>query len=401
MITEITKEVIRAAKPQDEPYEIHDTEVKGFLLRVQPSGIKSYVCQYGRGQRITIGRTATITPLKARDKARQILADHVLTGHDPQMERRLSKMNTLEEFIAEKYQDWAQANLKSAKETLRKISTFYPALKGKKLAEITAWLIEKQRTIRLKDVSAGTANRELDSLRAALSKAVQWGILKENPMDAVKRSKLDTVARVRYLANEETKRLVQALDKREERRRRQREAFNAWREARGYDVFSSYGAFTDHLKPLVITALNTGLRRGELFNLKWPDIDFGIRTLTVTGKTAKSTRTRHVPLNDAVYGVLSQWRSQSEGDGYVFPGRDGGRMDNVSTSWARLMKDAKIRNFRFHDCRHDFASQLVMAGVDLNTVRELLGHGDIKMTLRYAHLAPEHKAAAVAKLCGR
>ena len=73
-------------------------------------------------------------------------------------------------------------------------------------------------------------------------------------------------------------------------------------------------------------------------------------------------------------------------------------MDNCKTAWAKLLKDADIKNFRWHDMRHDFASQLVSKGVDLNTVRELLGHADIKMTLRYAHLAPQIKRAAVEML---
>jgi integrase len=84
--------------------------------------------------------------------------------------------------------------------------------------------------------------------------------------------------------------------------------------------------------------------------------------------------------------------------GYVFPGAEGERLIDVKTAWKSLLRVAGVTGFRFHDLRHTFASRLVMAGVDLNTVRELLGHADLKMTLRYAHLAPEHKAAAVAKL---
>jgi integrase len=103
-------------------------------------------------------------------------------------------------------------------------------------------------------------------------------------------------------------------------------------------------------------------------------------------------------LNEGALSVLRDWQEQRKESELVFPSADGGRMDNISTSWEHLVKAAEIKNFRFHDLRHDFASKLVMSGVDLNTVRELLGHADIKMTLRYAHLAPEKLATAVSKL---
>jgi len=100
-------------------------------------------------------------------------------------------------------------------------------------------------------------------------------------------------------------------------------------------------------------------------------------------------------VNSQAVAVLKKHKKQHDGRGELFA------VQSVKSSWATLMKGAKIHDFRFHDLRHTFASKLVMGGVDLNTVRELLGHSDIKMTLRYAHLAPEHKAAAVESLVQR
>ena len=106
-----------------------------------------------------------------------------------------------------------------------------------------------------------------------------------------------------------------------------------------------------------------------------------------------------MPLNEEATDVTRHWQpSPHDPSAYVFPGDEGARLGGIKTAFLQVLRDAQITGFRFHDLRHDFASKLVMAGVDLNTVRELLGHADIKMTLRYAHLASEHKAAAVAKL---
>jgi integrase len=209
----------------------------------------------------------------------------------------------------------------------------------------------------------------------------------------------DESAVVRYLSHEEESRLREALTERDDRRRRARESANAWRRERGYEPWPPYGTFTDHVTPLVLLAVNTGLRRGELLQLRWQDLELKARLLTVRGPGAKSGQTRHLPLNSEAVGLLELWRAAcADSRSFVFTGESGGPLKDVKKAWTALVKRALIASFRFHDLRHTFASKLVMAGVDLNTVRELLGHSDIAMTLRYAHLAPEHEAAAVEKL---
>jgi integrase len=151
------------------------------------------------------------------------------------------------------------------------------------------------------------------------------------------------------------------------------------------------------LRPMVILSMHTGLRWGELAALKWKDCDLHTRLLTVRGEGAKSKQTRYIPLNDTAQASLMAWTTHMPPEGLIFPGK-AGPLNNVKKSWASLLKSAGITNFRWHDLRHQFASRLVQKGVDLNTVRELMGHQSITMTLRYSHLAPEHRAAAVSRI---
>ena len=204
----------------------------------------------------------------------------------------------------------------------------------------------------------------------------------------------------RYLDTDERERLYAALHERDERIRQERLNANKWRTERGYMRYPDLEevAYADHLEPMITISLNTGLRRGELFSLHWPEVNFQKRVLSVASSSSKTGQVRHIPLNEASFDVLTDWKKQSVNKGLVFPGKNGGKFDNVNSSWKKLLSMANISDFRWHDMRHDFASQLVMNGIDLNTVRELLGHSDIKMTLRYAHLAPEHKLKAVETL---
>lgn len=399
----ISNSLVNSLKPTTKPFEVRDTRLKGLLLRVQPSGVMSYVCEYGRGKRVTIGRADALAPAQARQRAKTILAD-AYAGHDPMAARRQAKAHTLRSFVDEVYTPWAEANIRTTKGALYRLRANFPDLQNKKLGEINAWVVERWRVCRLKaGTKASTVNRDLDDLRSALAKAVAWGLIEAHPLADVKRSRIDTKAVVRFLDDGERTRLMVALDAREERIRRERDRANAWRTERSYPLLQDLraAAFADHLKPLVIFSLHTGARRGELFHLTWGDVDLARGNLTVRGENAKSLRTRHIPLNAEALATLRAWRKQAVDvgdDALVFPGKGGRPLTNTRKSWEALLKEAGISNFRWHDLRHDFASRLVMAGIDLNTVRELLGHSDYQMTLRYAHLAPEHKAAAVARL---
>jgi integrase len=318
------------------------------------------------------------------------------------VERRQAKAHTLRTFIDEEYAPWANENIRTATATVARLKAGFGEHLDKKLGELTPWIIEKWRTARLKaGAKPATVNRDLDDLKSSLNKAVAWALLDANPLAGVKRSKIDAARSPRFLSADEETRLRQALDDREERIRRERDSANAWRAGREYNLLPDLRqcAFADHLKPLVLLSLQTGMRRGELFQLTWLSVGLVADLITVHGATAKSGTTRHIPLNSEALAVLRDWREQTGlSAGLVFTGRSGEAFNNVRRSWEGALVAAGIKRFRWHDLRHTFASKLVMAGVDLNTVRELLGHSDYKMTQRYAHLAPEHKAAAVERL---
>ncbi|MCF8467252.1 MAG: site-specific integrase [Sneathiella sp.] len=397
----IGNQLLRRIEPGEKPYEIHDQRMKGFLLRIQPSGTMTYIAQYRRGKRIALGRADVLKPSDAREVAKKILGD-AMRGIDPMAAKRAEKSHTLETFLKEEYEPWARAHLRSADATVKRIKVSFSKYQTTKLHEFEPRSIERWRTKRFNDGrKPATVNRDLISLKAALSKAVEWGFIDTHPLAKVKKSKVDNNSVARYLSETEAQKLFEALEIREERIRVERTSANKWRSERGVEFLPDLREYeyADHLRPMVLLSLNTGMRRGELFNLHWSDINFRGKILTVRGEGAKSGKTRHIPLNQLAMHVLQNWQEQLAGENdLVFVGKTGGKFDNVNKSWREVLLQAEIENFRWHDLRHTFASWLVMKNVDLNTVRELLGHSDMQMTLRYAHLAPEHKADAVSKL---
>jgi len=381
----LNQRVAIAAKAKNKAYQIHDTAIPGLVLRVQPSGSKIWKLIQNRKPR-TLGRLPVMTFGMAKNKA-----EAILRGEDPDaVENDQAALMTFDTFLTDHYQDWVEANHSQPNETMARLRRFNlgsKLLNEIKLADAETWRIKRQK----KGISHATINRDIATFKSSLQKAWDWDLLDSHPLARLKRLKVDKRRVVRYLTQDEEKRLYAALQARDTLMREARVSGNKHREERGYKLYPNLGTYADNLTPLVMLAINTGLRRGELWNLTWKDIDLGKKMLTVRGKGAKSGQTRHIPLNAAAVGVLKTHR----GDVIPMPNVPVFGNAEFRKAFNALLDKAKIQNFRFHDTRHTFASKLVMAGVPLNTVRELMGHGSLEMTLIYAHLAPENLRDAV------
>jgi len=411
MQAKLSSTTIKQLTPENKAFEVVDTEIKGFLLRIQPTGRKTFYFSYrnqaGKRKRIKIGVLgASMTIAKARDTAMTYAGD-VAQGVDIQGEKvagrneaKAQLQNTLSTFLDNAYLPWALANTKSGQQTVDTVKRSFPDYLNLPMGDIQLKLVERWRTEKLTNgLKPSSVNRMVNALRGVLSRALEWDYIAEQPLAKIKNLKLDDGKKARFLSEAEEKRLAKALATRDGELKASRDSGNAFRKARGYPLKAdlSKQAYGDRMTPLIILALKTGMRRGELFDLQWSEVDLRRKVITVLGETAKSSKTRHIPLSPTAMEAVKAWKKQAPGKtGRVFPSTDGGRLDNVKKSWTTILNKAKIADFRWHDMRHDFASKLVMNGVPLNTVRELCGHADLNTTLRYAHLAPDHKADAVA-----
>jgi integrase len=216
-----------------------------------------------------------------------------------------------------------------------------------------------------KAIGPSRHNKELKFLRLIFKKAIEWGYAQKNPADGIKRLR-EPAGRVRYLSDEERKNLLAACSER--------------------------------LRQIVVIALDTGMRKGELLALRWSDIDLKNRLIQV--ETSKNGERRDIPMSDRVYAILKALPPRVDTP-YLFANADGHHQADLKTTWTTAVRRVKLENFTFHDLRHTFASTLVMAGVDIRTVQQLMGHKDITMTMRYSHLSPAHRRSAIKALSRR
>jgi len=416
MRKKLTQPIVDKLTPRSgRSYDVLDSVQPGLTVRVWPSGTATYRVRLrdpktkawywwtlGSADALVLDAARTLAS-EARGqaaKARLGLAVDPRKARQQQVAEAKRTM-TLRTFITEHYGPHVRTHQKRGEETITTLTGRCAEFLDLPLTEITSFGVEKWRSAYLKRKKApATVNRVLNALKACLAKAVGWDKLDKHPLAGLKLADVDRIGRLRFFSADEETRFLAALAARDTERRDARAHHNDWLRERGYPERPVYGAFSDHLTPLLTLLLHTGLRFGEATALTWKDVDLVGKLLTVRAETAKSSRTRYVPLNKTALDTLKAWKPEKvDANAYVFPGREAGKpLVDIKTGWRELVKDAKITGFRIHDLRHSFASRLVQAGVDLNTTRELLGHRDITMTLRYAHLAPEHRAAAVAKI---
>jgi len=259
--------------------------------------------------------------------------------------------------LAEHYTKYANANKLSAERDRRSIAVIRRWFGGRRLKQITALAIERYKCERRKEVGPATVNRELACLKHMFTKAIQWDLTLENPVKKVKLFR-ENPGRIRYLDKNEIARLLKEA--------------------------------ADHLKPILVIALYTGLRKSEILNLTWEDVDFKNQLIYI--RNSKNGEAREIPMANKVFSTLGSLPVRHD---RIFTHNDGSPVKDIRTCFYNAVKRAKIQDFSFHDLRHTFASYLIMNGVELVTVKELLGHKSINMTLRYAHLSPSHKQSAV------
>ena len=281
--------------------------------------------------------------------------------------------------LSEQYKKWAERQMcfKSKNYLIDQLEEIFGNLP---LRRFDTMLLEQFQTERLqkgkeRKVKAGhkpipakgnkpaTVNRFMATMSHMFTKAVEWGMVEEETLKRIRKVKQlpENNKRLRYLSKEECQSLINSCG--------------------------------PHLRPVVITALNTGMRKGEILSLKWDNVDLK-HGFILLEKTKNGDR-RESPINETLRVTLDN-RMRRLDVPYVFYNAETSKpYQDVKKSFKTACRKTGIRDFTFHDLRHTFASHLVMAGVDLATVKELLVHKTLDMTLRYAHLAPSHKVKAV------
>jgi len=259
-------------------------------------------------------------------------------------------------------------NLSSARDQRRHLRYWKEQIGRFAVSRVGPDLIAREKYRLANKVGPATVNRSLASLSAVFRWAVrERKLLDRNPLRSVDKLP-EPDGRKRFLSDDERGRLLEAcLDSSEPR-----------------------------LYPLVVLALSTGARRGELLNLKWSDVD--LEREIATFYYTKNQDTRSVPLSAVALDQLRSLGRVRRLDSDLVLANRQGKASYPKKAWERALKAAQIEDFRFHDLRHSAASYLAMSGATLAELAEILGHKTLAMVKRYSHLTEQHTSKVVARM---
>jgi integrase len=347
-----------------------DTELTGFMLEVRNSGGKTFYYRYRQNNTLRlhkIGDAAAISVSTARTEAKRIKSE-IAIGRDIHSEKNVSKKTpTLTQFYADHYLPHIKQRNRSW-ETHHSVfkSHILPLWGNIKMSDITRIMITKAHNDQItKGFKPATANKIPTFLRGLFNLAIKWevtGVIKNPAAQFEMFAENNKVER--YLSQEEAAKLMKAVN----------ESANKM------------------LKYIVSFLLLTGARRNECLQAKWCDFDFKAKSWTIP--LSKSGKPHHIPITKALQALLESIPRETPSSAYVFPAPNGKSYTNIYTSWDHARNKAGLHDVRMHDLRHTFASTLVNNGRSLYEVQALLGHHNISVTARYAHLSNDSLAAA-------
>lgn len=421
LTAKITNAAIKKAV-ENKILQISDTQLSGFQIRVGSTGASFRYRYYSpvdsKRRVVTIGRF----PKLSADEARKIavrIAGQIAEGVDPQKlkQDRLQELKASEENTFSAYLNGAysllQKRKKTGADTVSMLNRHFASrwsnrpLNTLTRRDVMEWQNDCEQ---VKGLHHATISRAYGALKTMLNAAVKDQVIKLNPLDQVhiEPPAVETDSKVNrsYLSSDEIKKLYSGLDAYQLEKKEQRRSSRSHGKSHLPDI--SDLKYVDHVVPMILILLHTGMRPGDVFTLRWSHINFKQKQIRkVAAKTAHKVKNpMNIPINSELFDVLSVWRSQAsaqEEDEFVFVNKATGRefrKEVLRKPWKRIKTLAKLPdNLDLYSLRHNFASQLIMTGADLLTVSKLMGHTKIQTTIEhYGHLAPDRASEYVEKL---
>ncbi len=321
---------------------------------------KSIVIEYklpnGKTKRETIGKTGIVT----KTMAKQILQEkerQVKLGEYGMLDVKIPTLDAFtKQYITYKKETEKKPSWKCDEQHLRiHLIPFFG--RNRKLSDIKPQDVDDYKSLRLKENAApATVDRELSALRHLINLAERWNkFFGKNPVSIAGLLHPNN-QKERTLTHEEQKRLLDSTN--------------------------------EYLRPVIIFALNTGMRKSEILTLKWSNVDLETGIITLEKTNTKSKKLRRIPINTVVRKLMLELKLKGKGSEYVFLSSKGipyKKEDSLRQPFLGALRRAGIEGLRFHDLRHTAATRMIESGASIVAVSKILGHEDLKTTMRYAH----------------